>query len=256
MRLVFAQAPLLLSELAALEKVMANPAKPLVAIVGGSKVSTKLTALQSLLSVVDQLIVGGGIANTFIMAAGHDIGKSLCEPDLVSTCQRLMLDAKAKGVDILVPIDVVCGQTLSAEAKATTKAVTDIKDDDMIFDIGSQSAQQLVDTICRAGTVIWNGPVGAFEFSQFGQGTEAVAKAVAASDAFSVAGGGDTLAAASKYGVSSDMSYISTGGGAFLEFLEGKTLPAMVALSERAMAFKKEKHINLRLLIRGRGLCL
>ena len=226
--------PLLAAELEALGKALANPARPLVAIVGGSKVSTKLTVLESLSGVVDQLIVGGGIANTFIAASGHAVGKSLYEADLQDEAQRLIAAAKAKGGDIPVPTDVVTGKAFSAEATAETKAVDQVADDDMIFDIGPETAAAFAKILQNAGTIVWNGPVGVFEFDQFGAGTKALAEAIAESSAFSIAGGGDTLAAIDKYGIADKISYISTGGGAFLEFLEGKKLPAVAILEERA----------------------
>jgi phosphoglycerate kinase len=226
--------PLLANELDALGKALDNPARPMVAIVGGSKVSTKLTVLESLSQIVDQLIVGGGIANTFIAAAGHNVGKSLYEADLIETCNKLTADAKARGADIPVPTDVVCGKEFSESALATTMAASDVQDDDMIFDIGPKSAEALAEILKNAGTIVWNGPVGVFEFNQFGEGTKEIAMAIAESEAFSIAGGGDTLAAVSKYNISDDVSYISTGGGAFLEFLEGKKLPAVAILEERA----------------------
>ncbi|CAI8167456.1 phosphoglycerate kinase [Pseudidiomarina mangrovi] len=227
--------PLLAAELDALGKALANPARPLVAIVGGSKVSTKLTVLESLSGIVDQLIVGGGIANTFIAGAGHAIGKSLYEADLVPEAQRLVAAARAKGGDIPLPSDVVTGTEFSATAAASTKAVSAVAADDMIFDIGPDTAAAFAKIIENAGTIVWNGPVGVFEFDQFGAGTEALAQAIAASSAFSIAGGGDTLAAIDKYGIADKISYISTGGGAFLEFLEGKQLPAVAILEERAL---------------------
>ncbi|WP_417680693.1 phosphoglycerate kinase [Pseudidiomarina aquimaris] len=226
--------PLLAAELEALGKALANPARPLVAIVGGSKVSTKLTVLESLSGVVDQLIVGGGIANTFIAASGHAVGKSLYEADLQDEAQRLIAAAKAKGGDIPVPTDVVTGKEFSAEATAETKAVDQVAADDMIFDIGPETAAAFAKILQNAGTIVWNGPVGVFEFDQFGAGTKALAEAIAESSAFSIAGGGDTLAAIDKYGIADKISYISTGGGAFLEFLEGKKLPAVAILEERA----------------------
>jgi phosphoglycerate kinase len=226
--------PLLVGELDALTRALDMPAKPMVAIVGGSKVSTKLTVLDSLSQVVDRLIVGGGIANTFIAAAGHNVGKSLYEPDLVPEAQRLIAVAREAGGDIPVPTDVVCGKAFAEEAPAEIKPVEAVTDDDMIFDIGPETARRLADSLGAAGTVVWNGPVGVFEFDQFGAGTRSIAEAIAASDAFSIAGGGDTLAAIAKYGVADRVSYISTGGGAFLEFLEGKTLPAVAMLEERA----------------------
>ncbi|RUO63418.1 phosphoglycerate kinase [Pseudidiomarina planktonica] len=227
--------PLLAAELDALGKALKEPARPLVAIVGGSKVSTKLTVLESLSTKVDQLIVGGGIANTFIAAAGHEVGKSLYEADLTDEASRLMKAAKAKGADIPLPTDVITGKEFSATATAQLKAVDAVNDDDMIFDVGPQTAEQFAELLKSAGTIVWNGPVGVFEFDQFGAGTKALAEAIAASDAFSIAGGGDTLAAIDKYDIADKISYISTGGGAFLEFLEGKTLPAVAILEERAL---------------------
>ncbi len=226
--------PLLAAELDALGKALKNPARPLVAIVGGSKVSTKLTVLDSLSTVVDQLIPGGGIANTFIAAAGYAVGKSLYEPDLVAEAKRLMEAARAKGGAIPLPTDVVVGKEFAASAPATVKKVDAVADDDMIFDIGPQTAARYAEMMKSAGTIVWNGPVGVFEFDQFGEGTATVGRAIAESPAFSIAGGGDTLAAVDKYGLSGKISYISTGGGAFLEFLEGKTLPAVAMLEERA----------------------
>lgn len=227
--------PLLAAELDALGTALANPRRPLVAIVGGSKVSTKLTVLESLSQVVDQLIVGGGIANTFIAAAGHNVGKSLYEADLVPEAQRLVKAAEAKGAAIPVPQDVITGTEFSESATAELRAVSAVGDDDMIFDIGPKTAEQLADLLAKAGTIVWNGPVGVFEFDQFGEGTKKLAQAIADSDAFSIAGGGDTLAAIDKYGIADKISYISTGGGAFLEFLEGKQLPAVAILEERAL---------------------
>lgn len=226
--------PLLAGELEALGKALDNPARPMVALVGGSKVSTKLTVLESLSTVVDQLIVGGGIANTFIAAEGNNVGKSLYEADLIDTCKKLTADAKANGGSIPVPTDVVCGKAFSETAAAETKAVTDVADDDMIFDIGPNSAAELAEIIKNAGTIVWNGPVGVFEFDQFGEGTKAISMAIAESKGFSVAGGGDTLAAVDKYNIADNVSYISTGGGSFLEFLEGKKLPVVAMLEERA----------------------
>ncbi len=226
--------PLLANELEALGKALDNPARPLVAIVGGSKVSTKLTVLDSLSKVVDQLVCGGGIANTFIAAAGHEVGKSLYEADLIDEANRLSAAAKENNGDIPVPTDVVVGSEFSESAVATLKDVSEVTAEDMIFDIGPDSAKQLADIIKKAGTVVWNGPVGVFEFDQFGNGTQALATAIAESDAFSIAGGGDTLAAIDKYNVADKISYISTGGGAFLEFLEGKKLPAVAMLEQRA----------------------
>jgi len=226
--------PLLAAELDALGKALKDPARPLVAIVGGSKVSTKLTVLESLSTVVDQLIVGGGIANTFIAAAGHDVGKSLYEADLVGEAQRLTAAAKSKGAAIPLPQDVITGTEFSEQAEATLKAVDAVAADDMIFDVGPKTSADFAEILKNAGTIVWNGPVGVFEFEQFGAGTKALATAIAESQAFSIAGGGDTLAAIDKYGIADKISYISTGGGAFLEFLEGKTLPAVAILEERA----------------------
>ncbi|MEM0514129.1 phosphoglycerate kinase [Pseudoalteromonas sp. YIC-827] len=226
--------PLLAAELDALGKALDNPRRPLVAIVGGSKVSTKLTVLDSLSNVVDQLVTGGGIANTFIAAAGHSVGKSLYEQDLIGEAQKLTEKARANGGDIPVPVDVVVGSEFSESAVAQLKDVQEVTDEDMIFDIGPDTAKELGDIIAKAGTIVWNGPVGVFEFDQFGNGTQSIAKAIAESDAFSIAGGGDTLAAIDKYHVADKISYISTGGGAFLEFLEGKKLPAVAMLEERA----------------------
>ncbi len=222
--------PLLQAEVDALEKALARPARPLVAIVGGSKVSTKLDLLEALVGKVDQLIIGGGIANTFLRAAGHEIGKSLCEHDMLDIARRLI----AGDVHIPLPVDVVCGKTFDENTPATTKSIAEISADDMIMDLGPQS----VDAICRiiesAGTVVWNGPLGVFEFPAFAAGTAKLARAIAAAEVFSIAGGGDTLAAIAQFGVTNGISYISTAGGAFLEFLEGKTLPAIAVLNERA----------------------
>ncbi|UQB42464.1 phosphoglycerate kinase [Thiomicrospira microaerophila] len=225
---------LLTEELDALTKALKEPARPLVAIVGGSKVSTKLTVLESLSTVVDQLVVGGGIANTFIKAAGHNVGKSLCEDDLVPTANKLNEIMNGRGASIPLAQDVVTGKEFSETAAAETKDVSAVADDDMIFDIGPKSAAELAEIIKNAGTVVWNGPVGVFEFDQFGGGTQTIANAIAESNAFSIAGGGDTLAAIDKYGIEDRVSYISTGGGAFLEFLEGKKLPAVEMLEQRA----------------------
>ncbi|GAB3104878.1 phosphoglycerate kinase [Lysobacter terrae] len=225
--------PLLMAELDALAKALDNPARPLLAIVAGSKVSTKLELLSSLVGKVDQLIVGGGIANTFIAAMGYGVGKSLVEMDLLDTAKQIMADAKARGAEIPVPSDVVVAPAFAADAPATIKAVDAVAADDMILDIGPQTAARYAELIKAAGTVVWNGPVGVFEFDAFGKGTETLARAIAASKAFSIAGGGDTLAAVDKYGIERDVSYISTGGGAFLEFLEGKELPAVAALKSR-----------------------
>lgn len=226
--------PLLAAELEALAKALDNPKRPLVAIVGGSKVSTKLTVLDSLSKVVDQLIVGGGIANTFIAAQGHGVGKSLCENDLIAEARRLMEAAKAKGGEIPVPTDVTVGKEFSESTPATVRPVSEVHEDDMIFDVGPQTAAGYAEMLKKAGTIVWNGPVGVFEFDQFAAGTKAMGEAIAESDAFSIAGGGDTLAAIDKYGLADRISYISTGGGAFLEFLEGKTLPAVAMLEDRA----------------------
>jgi len=226
--------PLLMAELDALAKALLAPARPLIAIVAGSKVSTKLELLSALVSKVDQLIVGGGIANTFIAAMGHPVGKSLCEADLLDTARQIMADAKARGADIPVPTDVVVAPAFAADAPATVKAVADVGPDDMILDIGPETAARYAGMLQRAGSIIWNGPVGVFEFDAFGKGTETLARAIADSAAFSIAGGGDTLAAVDKYGIASGISYISTGGGAFLEFCEGKELPAVAALKARA----------------------
>lgn len=226
--------PLLASELDALGKALENPDRPLVAIVGGSKVSTKLTVLESLSSKVDQLIVGGGIANTFIAAAGYPVGKSLYEPDLVEEAKRLMAEAKKNGGEIPVPVDVVCAKEFSESAEATVKKVADVEADDLIMDIGPETAAIYAKILKTAGSIVWNGPVGVFEFDQFGNGTQEMAKAIAESSAFSIAGGGDTLAAIDKYGIEAEVSYCSTGGGAFLEFLEGKELPAVATLAQRA----------------------
>jgi phosphoglycerate kinase len=225
--------PLLANELDALGRALETPAKPLVAIVGGSKVSTKLTVLKSLSEKVDQLIVGGGIANTFIAAAGFPVGKSLYEPDLIGEAKQLIAMAKQNGSDIPVPVDVVCAKEFSETAAATVKKVSEVAEDDMIMDIGPETAKQYAEILASAKTIVWNGPVGVFEFDQFGGGTQALAEAIAESSAFSIAGGGDTLAAIDKYGISEKVSYTSTGGGAFLEFLEGKELPAVTILKTR-----------------------
>jgi phosphoglycerate kinase len=231
---IAAAGPLLCAELDALGEALEHPAHPLLAIVAGSKVSTKLTLLENLIGKVDQLIVGGGIANTFIAAMGHSIGNSLCEPALIDAAKKVIADAKRRKVDLPMPIDVVVATEFSANATATVRAVHEVKDDEMILDIGPQTAAAYAELIAKAGTVVWNGPVGVFEYDAFGKGTETLARAVAASKAFSIAGGGDTLAAVEKYGIGKDVSYISTGGGAFLEFLEGKELPAVTALKARA----------------------
>ncbi|QWF69930.1 phosphoglycerate kinase [Methylomonas paludis] len=231
---IAAAGPLLAAELDALGKALEHPDHPLVAIVGGSKVSTKLTVLESLSSKVDQLIVGGGIANTFIAAAGYPVGKSLYEADLLDEAKRLIAAAKERGADIPIPVDVVTAKEFSESAIATVKNVADVAEDDLILDIGPQTAQQYAAILQKAGTIVWNGPVGVFEIDQFGEGTKAVALAIAESPAFSIAGGGDTLAAIDKYGIADQVSYTSTGGGAFLEFLEGKELPAVAILTARA----------------------
>jgi len=225
---------LLTEELDALGKALANPARPMVAIVGGSKVSTKLTVLESLAEKCDQLVVGGGIANTFLKATGKNVGKSLCEDDLVPTAQALIEKMSARGATIPIAVDVVCGKKFDANEPAVLKDAGDVADDDMIFDIGPKSAQELADIIMKAGTVVWNGPVGVFEFDQFGEGTKKIAMAIAETKAFTLAGGGDTIAAIQKYDIYDKVSYISTAGGAFLEYLEGKTLPAVAILEERA----------------------
>jgi phosphoglycerate kinase len=226
--------PLLAGELEALGRALAHPARPLVAIVAGSKVSTKLTVLESLTKVVDQLIVGGGIANTFIAAAGHKVGKSLYEADLVPEALRLTQAAKSRGGDIPLPTDVVVAQEFSAGAEADVRKVDGVGPDEMILDIGPDTAEMYAKLLKQAGTIVWNGPVGVFEFDQFGEGTRVLAEAIVGSKAFSIAGGGDTLAALDKYGLADRISYVSTGGGAFLEFLEGKTLPAVAMLEARA----------------------
>lgn len=225
---------LLAGELKALAKALDKPARPMVAIVGGSKVSTKLTVLNSLMDKVDQLIVGGGIANTFMAATGLPVGKSLCEEDLMDEANRLMEKASSRGATIPIPVDVVVGKEFSETAEATTLAASDVGAEDMIFDIGPETASQLEEILVNAGTIIWNGPVGVFEFDQFGEGTKSLAKAIAANKGFSIAGGGDTLAAVDKYGIKADVSYISTGGGAFLEFVEGKPLPAVEILKQHS----------------------
>ncbi|HXC39539.1 MAG TPA: phosphoglycerate kinase, partial [Burkholderiales bacterium] len=226
--------PLLAAEIEALSKALGNPKRPLVAIVAGSKVSTKLTILEALAAKVDQLIVGGGILNTFLLATGARIGKSLAERELVGDANKVMAALMAKGGHVPLPTDVVTAKKFAADAKAETKSMRDVAEDDMILDIGPQSAKVMADMLAKAGTIVWNGPVGVFEFEQFGQGTRTVASAIANSSAFSIAGGGDTLAAIAKYGITDKISYISTGGGAFLEFLEGKKLPAIEVLEERA----------------------
>ena len=225
---------LLAGELDALGKALAEPARPMVAIVGGSKVSTKLTVLEALSEKVDQLVVGGGIANTFLKATGKNVGKSLCENDLVDTAKKLIEKMSARGAGIPIAVDVVCGKKFDENEPAVLKDAADVDDDDMIFDIGPKSAQELADIISTAGTIIWNGPVGVFEFDQFGEGTKTVSMAIANGNGFSLAGGGDTIAAIQKYDIYDKVSYISTAGGAFLEYLEGKTLPAVAMLEERA----------------------
>ena len=226
--------PLLAAEIDAINKALANPKRPLVAIVAGSKVSTKLTILQALAKNVDGLIVGGGIANTFMLAAGLKIGKSLAEPDLLGEATAVIAAMKARGAEVPIPTDVVCAKTFAADAPATVKAATDVADDDLILDIGPETAAKLAEQLKAAGTIVWNGPVGVFEFAAFENGTKVIAQAIAESSAFSIAGGGDTLAAIAKYGIEKQVGYISTGGGAFLEVLEGKTLPAFEILSQRA----------------------
>ena len=228
--------PLLSAEIDALTQALAHPQRPLVAIVAGAKVSTKLTILKSLASKVDRLIVGGGIANTFMLAAGLKIGKSLAEPDLLPAAKAVIEAMKARGADVPIPTDVVTAKTFSADAVATVKAATDVADDDLILDIGPVTAKKLADQLLKAGTIVWNGPVGVFEFAAFENGTKVIAQAIADSSAFSIAGGGDTLAAIAKYGIEKQVGYISTGGGAFLEVLEGKTLPAFEILTKRATA--------------------
>jgi len=226
--------PLLSAEIDAITKALANPKRPLAAIVAGSKVSTKLTILQALAKNVDQLIVGGGIANTFMLAAGMKIGKSLAEPDLVGEAKAVIEAMKARGAEVPIPTDVVCAKSFGADAAATVKNATDVADDDLILDIGPDTAARLAAQLKSAGTIVWNGPMGVFEFAAFENGTKVVAHAIADSDAFSIAGGGDTLAAIAKYGIDAKIGYISTGGGAFLEVLEGKTLPAFEILMKRA----------------------
>ncbi|MDO8456467.1 MAG: phosphoglycerate kinase [Burkholderiaceae bacterium] len=226
--------PLLAAEMDAISKALTAPKRPLVAIVAGSKVSTKLTILESLAKNVDQLIVGGGIANTFMLAAGLNIGKSLAEPDLLDQAKSVIAAMKARGAEVPIPTDVVTAKTFSADAVATVKAATDVADDDLILDIGPETAKKLAEQLLKAGTIVWNGPVGVFEFAAFENGTKVIAQAIADSSAFSIAGGGDTLAAIAKYGIEDKVGYISTGGGAFLEVLEGKTLPAFEILHQRA----------------------
>jgi phosphoglycerate kinase len=225
---------LLAAEVGALSKALQHPARPLVAIVGGAKVSTKLTILGELAKKVDQLIVGGGIANTFMLASGMRIGKSLCEPDLVNEAKRVIAEIQAKGGNVPLPVDVVCAKEFSATAAATTKSVDQVADDDLILDVGPRTAATLSQMMGQAGTIVWNGPLGVFEHDQFAGGTKALAQAIAASEAFSLAGGGETVAALAKFGVTDKIGYVSTAGGAFLEFLEGKTLPAIEILEQRA----------------------
>ena len=234
--MLFRSGPLLSAEIDALTKALAHPQRPLAAIVAGSKVSTKLTILQSLADKVDQLIVGGGIANTFMLAAGLPIGKSLAEPDLLDAARSVMAAMKARGAEVPIPTDVVTAKTFAADAPATIKAATDVAEDDLILDIGPDTAARLAAQLKSAGTIVWNGPVGVFEFPAFENGTRVIAEAIAQSPAFSIAGGGDTLAAIAKYGIEQQVGYISTGGGAFLEVLEGKTLPAFEILEKRAAA--------------------
>ena len=235
--------PLLSAEIDAIQKALAHPKRPLAAIVAGSKVSTKLTILKTLADKVDQLIVGGGIANTFMLAAGLKIGKSLAEPDLLSEAKAVMAAMKARGAEVPIPTDVVCAKTFAADAVATVKKATEVADDDLILDIGPETAAKLAAQLKAAGTIVWNGPVGVFEFPAFENGTKVIAHAIAESNAFSIAGGGDTLAAISKYGIEKQVGYISTGGGAFLEVLEGKTLPAFEILVKRAE--KENSPLNL-----------
>ncbi|HET7158561.1 MAG TPA: phosphoglycerate kinase, partial [Burkholderiales bacterium] len=228
--------PLMAAEIEALTRALDQPARPLVAIVGGSKVSTKLTILGALAEKVDQLIVGGGIANTFLLAAGKPIGKSLAEPELIDETRKIAEILRTKGGAVPVPTDVVCAKEFAASAQAMTKSANEVAADDLILDIGPATATRLAQLLKSAGTIVWNGPVGVFEFDQFGNGTKTIAEAIADSSAFSIAGGGDTLAAVAKYGIADRISYISTGGGAFLEFLEGKKLPAIEILEQRAVA--------------------
>ena len=234
---VSAAGPLLINELKSLSKALREPAQPVIAIVGGAKVSSKLTVLETLSEKVDQLIVGGGIVNTFLKAAGYEVGKSLYEPDLVETASKLIKQAEENGCQIPLPVDVICGKEFDENTKAVTKSVNDVEADDMIMDVGPETSKQLNEIIAKAKTIVWNGPLGVFEFDQFSQGTESLAKAIANSEAYSIAGGGDTIAAISKFDVEDKISYISTGGGAFLEFLEGKKLPAVDILEEAARAW-------------------
>lgn len=226
--------PLMKAEIDALRQALQAPARPLVAVVGGSKVSTKLDVLESLVAKVDQLIVGGGIANTFMKAAGLPIGKSLCEDDMLDTARRIMAAAEARGAEVPIPVDVVCAKSFAEDAPPLLKAVTAVEDDDLILDVGPETARRFAALVRGAGTIVWNGPLGVFEFDAFGHGTETLARAIADAPGFSIAGGGDTLAAIAKYGITREVSYISTAGGAFLEYLEGKTLPAVAVLDARA----------------------
>ncbi len=226
--------PLLEAELTALGRALHQPARPLVAIVGGAKVSTKLSILRALAAKVDQLVVGGGIANTFMLASGLPVGKSLVEESQLEEAREVIRIMKERGADVPIPVDVVCAKTFAADAPALTKAADQVEEDDLILDVGPKTAQQIADIIGKAGTVVWNGPLGVFEFPSFAQGTETLSRAIAASPAFSIAGGGDTLAAIAQFGIGEQVGYISTGGGAFLEFLEGKRLPAVAALEDRA----------------------
>ena len=235
---ISAAGPLLIAELKSLTKALRDPEKPVIAVVGGSKVSTKLTILETLSEKVDQLIVGGGIVNTFLKAAGYEIGKSLYEADLVDTAAKLMKEAEANGCQIPLPVDVICGKEFDENTPATTKSVDDVEADDMIMDIGPETTKQFNEVINNAKTIVWNGPLGVFEFDQFSQGTKNLADAIANSDAYSIAGGGDTIAAITKFDVEKNISYISTGGGAFLEYLEGKKLPAIEILEEAARAWE------------------
>jgi phosphoglycerate kinase len=234
---VSAAGPLLINELKSLSKALREPEKPIIAIVGGAKVSSKLTVLETLSEKVDQLIVGGGIVNTFLKAAGYEVGKSLYEPDLVETASKLIKQAEENGCQIPLPVDVICGKEFDEKTEAVTKSVNDVEADDMIMDVGPETSKILNEVIATAKTIVWNGPLGVFEFEQFSQGTESLAKAIANSDAYSIAGGGDTIAAITKFDVEDKISYISTGGGAFLEFLEGKKLPAIAILEEAARAW-------------------
>jgi phosphoglycerate kinase len=227
--------PLLRAEIDALERALADPARPLVAVVGGAKVSTKLEVLESLSSKVDQLIVGGGIANTFLLAAGHAIGNSLCEPDMVDIAKRLIVTANEANAPIPIPTDVVCAKAFDRDAAATTRLISEIEADDLIMDVGPETAQRIAQILRCAGTIVWNGPLGVFEFDQFAAGTQTLAEAIADSTAFSIAGGGDTLAAIAKFDIATEVSYISTGGGAFLECIAGKTLPAVAILNDREL---------------------